>query len=376
MARAEYNSVFIASDDFWAFDADSFSDSTNFYGKAWVVPADKVGTLEEAQEKGYQRCQLFYQVGKKDDQLFTPTTIVYDDDRDVVMITGEQGRIGQEAKTSTKRKVFAKGQLAQRFKNLTESEDSKDPARFMVNYIVVSNDEDNEDIKAFVEELNKTDDDKEESEAEEFYAEEEEDDDMAREMNAENLNRVNPTVVEGAEDIHGAEDMMGLPAADDGQVIGQDYAGRTVGQAAEEEDFGMVGEGNNFGQMRAEEEDFGMVGEGNNFGQMRAEEEMLGTIGEGNDFGQMGAEEEDFGMVGEGNDFGQMRAEAYDYSPDDYSPYEDPMMFDPTEMMAEDVVDFVQDLPIIRQFRLGGWTASALVVGIAALSGAYFAKRK
>jgi hypothetical protein len=358
MARAEYNSVFIASDDFWAFDADSFSDSTNFYGKAWVVPAAKVGTLEEAQEKGYQRCQLFYQVGKRDDQLFTPTTIVYDDERDVVMISGEQGRIGQESKTSTKRKIFAKGQLAQRFKNLTESEDSKDPARFMVNYIVVSNDEDNEDIKAFVEELNKTDDDNEESEAEEFYAEEDEDDTMAREMNAENLNRVNPTVVEGAEDIHGAEDMMGLPAADDGHVIGQDYDGLVVGQAAEEEDFGMVGEGNDFGQMRAEEE-------------------MLGTIGEGNDFGQMGAEEEmDFGMVGEGNDFGQMRAEAYDYSPDEYSPMDDPMDFDPTEMMAEDVVDFVQDLPLIRQFRLGGWTASALVVGIAALSGAYFAKRK
>lgn len=35
----------------------------------------------------------------------------------------------------------------------------------------------------------------------------------------------------------GAEDRMGLPSPDDGQVIGQDYAGRTVGQAAEDDDL-------------------------------------------------------------------------------------------------------------------------------------------
>jgi hypothetical protein len=34
----------------------------------------------------------------------------------------------------------------------------------------------------------------------------------------------------------GAEDMMGLPDPDDGRVIGQDYNGRQVGQAAEDED--------------------------------------------------------------------------------------------------------------------------------------------
>ena len=36
----------------------------------------------------------------------------------------------------------------------------------------------------------------------------------------------------------GAEDMMGLPDPDDGRVVGQDYNGRSVGQAAEEEDEG------------------------------------------------------------------------------------------------------------------------------------------
>ena len=34
----------------------------------------------------------------------------------------------------------------------------------------------------------------------------------------------------------GAEDMMGLPDPDDGRVVGQDYNGRSVGQAAEDED--------------------------------------------------------------------------------------------------------------------------------------------
>jgi len=112
---------------------------------------------------------------------------------------------------------------------------------------------------------------------------------------------------------------MGLPAADDGHVIGQDYEGLVVGQAAEEEDFGMVGEGNNFGQMRAEED-------------------------------------------------------AYDYTPEDFSPYEDPMDYSPYE--SEDIVDYFQDLPVVRDFRLGGWTASAIVVGVAALSGAWFSKRR
>ena len=34
----------------------------------------------------------------------------------------------------------------------------------------------------------------------------------------------------------GAEDIMGLPAPDDGRVVGQDYDGREVGQAAEDEE--------------------------------------------------------------------------------------------------------------------------------------------
>ena len=35
-------------------------------------------------------------------------------------------------------------------------------------------------------------------------------------------------------------------------------------------------------------------------------------------------------------------------TPMDYNPYD-----------SEDIVDYFQDLPVVRNFRLGGWTASA-----------------
>ena len=66
--------------------------------------------------------------------------------------------------------------------------------------------------------------------------------------------------------------------------------------------------------------------------------------------------------------------DAYDYTPESFSPYDDPMDYSPYE--SEDIVDYFQDLPVIRDFRLGGWTASAIVVGVAALSGAWFSKRR
>ena len=42
---------------------------------------------------------------------------------------------------------------------------------------------------------------------------------------------------------------------------------------------------------------------------------------------------------------------------------------------ADDVVEFVQDLPLINRFNLNGWAASGIVVAVAALSGAWFSKR-
>lgn len=314
MARSEHKAVYVGSDDYWGFDSDTFNDATNFYGRAWIVPAAET-TEDRISDENLARCQMYFEVGRTDSQLFTPTSIMFDDGANFLLVKGKQGRIGQPEITAEKTKAFAVGQLAQRYKNLTDGPSSKNPARFMVNYIVVDDSEEHDAIKAFMDELEGVET---EEVVEEVVAEAESEGVSmdAEEMNAENLNRVNPTVVEGAEDIHGAEDMMGLPAADDGHVIGQDYDGLVVGQAAEEEDFGMVGEG---------------------------------------------------------NDFGQMRAEAYDYSPDDYDAYEDPTAYDPMAMEADDIVEWVQDY---TPFNISGWAASAIVVGIAALSGSWFAKRR
>jgi hypothetical protein len=343
MARSEYKAVYVGSDDYWGFDSDTFNDATNFYGRAWIVPAAEI-TEDRISDENLARCQMYFEVGRTDSQLFTPTSIMFDDGANFLLVKGKQGRIGQPEITADKTKAFAVGQLAQRYKNLTDGPSSKNPARFMVNYIVVDNSEEHDEIKAFMDEL-------EGVESEDYGSWEEDVEDVvaeaesegvsmdAEEMNAENLNRVNPTVVEGAEDIHGAEDMMGLPAADSGLVIGQDYDGLVIGQAAEE-----ISEG--YHRMPD--------------GTIMADSAHM-------------AEEEDFGMVGEGNDFGQMRAEAYDYSPDDYDAYEDPTAYDPMAMEADDIVEWVQDY---TPFNISGWTASAIVVGIAALSGSWFAKRR
>jgi hypothetical protein len=382
MAREEVDAVYIGSNDFWGFDSDTFNEETNFYGRAWVVPASKA-TPKMVEDENLSRCQMYYEIGKTDTHLFTPTQIVFDDEQDVVMIRGNQGRIGQPEVTDVKTRVFRVGQDAQRYKNLTSGPKSADGGRFTVNFIIPENYDEKTKIKAFIEDLDKEESAEEATVADaeeelafgdvgegnnfgqmraeeemlgtigegndfgQMGAEEMEEEYMemdAEEYDAENLSRINPTVVEGAEDIHGAEDMMGLPAPDDGHVIGQDYEGLVVGQAAEEE----VPEG--YHRMPD------------------------GTIMA--DSAHMAEEELAFGDVGEGNNFGQMRAEedAYDYTPESFSPYDDPMDYSPYE--ADDIVDYFQDLPVVRDFRLGGWTASAIVVGVAALSGAWFSKRR
>ena len=382
MAREEVDAVYIGSNDFWGFDSDTFNEETNFYGRAWVVPASKA-TPKMVEDENLSRCQMYYEIGKTDTHLFTPTQIVFDNEQDVVMIRGNQGRIGQPEITDVKTRVFRVGQDAQRYKNLTSGPKSADGGRFTVNFIIPDSSDEKTKIKAFIEDLDKEESAEEATVADaeeelvfgdvgegnnfgqmraeeemanpevfgEFVndnvigqdfngqvigqnAEEMEEEYMemdAEEYDAENLSRINPTVVEGAEDIHGAEDMMGLPAPDDGHVIGQDYEGLVVGQAAEDLSVQNVEDG-------ISEEIFGDVGEGNNFGQMRAEED------------------------------------AYDYNPEQFSPYDDPMDYSPYE--SEDIVDYFQELPVVRNFRLGGWTASAIVVGVAALSGAWFSKRR
>ena len=211
MAKKSFKSAYIGSDDFWQFDSDSFSDETQFYGSAWIIPASKM-TEKKMEDGDVSRCQMYFEVGRTDGHLFTPTSIIFDDKAGFLLIKGEQGRMGDPENTANKTKAFAIGQLAQRYKNLTESASSKTPARVMVNYIIVDDTKDKTKIQAFINELNGVEEEELaiENEAETTHdlleAEYMNTDELnAEEMNAENLPRVNPVVVEGAEDIHGAE---------------------------------------------------------------------------------------------------------------------------------------------------------------------------
>ena len=378
MAKKSVKAAYIGSDDYWQFDTDSYNDETQFYGSAWVVPAEKI-TEKMIEDGDVSRCQMYFEVGRTDGHLFTPSTIIFDEATGFLLIKGAQGRIGQPENTTTKTKAFALGQLAQRYKNLTESASSKAPARFMVNYIIADDTDDKSEIQAFVEELNGDEEKTEEvtvAEAEttigQMEAEQMENNEMnAEEMNAENLPRVNPVVVEGAEDVHGAEEGYSNDGMADPEVfgefvndnvIGQDFNGQVIGQAAEE---GYSSDG------MADPEVFGEF----------VNDNVIGQDFNGQVIGQAAETEEamvesQFGDVGEGNNFGQMRAEGHDYSPEDYSPFDNPEDFDPRMMEADDIVEWFQELPVIDNFRLNGWAASALVVGIAALSGSWFSKRR
>jgi len=382
MAKKSFKSAYIGSDDFWQFDSDSFSDETQFYGSAWIIPASKM-TEKKMEDGDVSRCQMYFEVGRTDGHLFTPTSIIFDDKAGFLLIKGEQGRMGDPENTANKTKAFAIGQLAQRYKNLTESASSKTPARVMVNYIIVDNTKDKTKIQAFIDELNGVE---EEELAIENEAENMENIEMnAEEMNAENLPRVNPTVVEGAEDVHGAEEdytSAGMANPEvfgefvNDNIIGQGFDGQVIGQNAEE-DYTSAG--------MANPEVFGEFVNDNIIGQ-GFDGQVIGQNAEGcgcamGDCNCYGAETEEamvqseFGDVGQGNDFGQMRAEE-DYTPMEYSPFNNPNDFDPRTMEADDIVDWFQELPLVDRFRLNGWAASALVVGIAAFSGSWFAKNR
>ena len=158
VARKDVNSVYIGSNDYWQFDSDTFNDQTQFYGKAWLVPSKDIPVVDREEfisENGLSRCQMFFEVGNTDAHLFTPTKITYDDNAKLVLIKGNQGSVGQPEKTTPKTKAFALEQLAQRYKNVSDCKTSNKPARFMVNYIITDEGEDKENIKEFIESLNK-----------------------------------------------------------------------------------------------------------------------------------------------------------------------------------------------------------------------------
>jgi hypothetical protein len=226
MAQENFKAVYIGSDDFWGYDADTFNEETNFFGDAWIVDGDAV-TPELISEDNLSRCQMYYEIGKTDSHLFTPTAITFDEGAGFLIVEGNQGRIGQPHVTTEKTRVYGIGEKGQRYKNLTEGKGNRAPARFMVNYIVTDNEEDKETIKTFMESLD------EEGEVEVVAS--------AEEFDAETLNRINPVAVEGAEDVYGAESVLADtevfgPYVND-NVVGQDYAGFVIGQDAEHEGY-------------------------------------------------------------------------------------------------------------------------------------------
>jgi len=118
-----------------------------------------------------------------------------------------------------------------------------------------------------------------------------------------------------------------------------------------------------------------------------SEETSLGLIGEGNDFGQMEAEG-DYVVAKRPYHMARVRKDRAVYDPQWDKPNMHTSMNQSGKMYDEesgswidmnfddgDVVDLTQELASKVGFRLGGMSASALVLGVAALAGYRFAKR-
>lgn len=421
MPRTNYQSVYIGSNDYWGYDADTFNDSTQWFGKSWIVPAEKVEENPSIiEDEGLNRCAMYYEIGKTDTHLFTPTQIIFDDDSGFLLVEGNMGVYGEPGEVRARRRAYALGRKAQRYRTMTNAENSKDAGRFEVDYIVPSDDPEHKEIIDMMESL--------ETETEEIEA-------SAEGFDAETLNRLNPTYVEGAEDIFGAE----------GQVIPQAIEGPTQ----EESNQGFMEEwkaenSNDIFHVIYHAEGHALEVHPLNGSPFLADVASGAIIHDSSDFAAEDAEPlsaEDIGFLlnfasdGEG-------VYSIDYSPEDYEPGSNPEEFDPTlasfeghgcgpeddehdaegqiipeavegptqdesnqgfmeewhnEQVipqagdgptqedsnqgymeewhnAENVVDAFQELPVIREFKMNGWIASAVVLGVAALSGAYYAR--
>ena len=268
MALEDFKYLMIDSEDFWGYDDSSFDEDSNWYQKVFVVPKAEVEAKPSLiSELNLMPCAMFFLKDNEDDQRFTPTSIKVDTDRMIAIVEGEQKRIGEDIRDTIRPMVFRLDSLAPPYKNMNEYK-KMTSGRFTVNNMIFDNDdEDFEKPKKQLEELTKYS----ESFTQEAVAE-------AEFFNAETLERINPTIVEGAEDImgaenetfksskHDAENMEGqdTPLADTnvfGQgvnenVVGQEYVGRVLGQDAEGDDgiagFFPDGDGRVIGSITAD----------------------------------------------------------------------------------------------------------------------------
>ena len=268
MALEDFKYLMIDSEDFWGYDDSSFDEDSNWYQKVFVVPKAEVEAKPSLiSELNLMPCAMFFLKDNEDDQRFTPTSIKVDKDRMVAIVEGMQKRIGEDIQDPVRAMLFQLGRPAPPYKNMNEYK-KMTSGRFKVdNMIFANDDEDFEKPKKQLEELTKYS----ESFTQEAVAE-------AEFFNAETLERINPTIVEGAEDImgaenetfkssnHDAEHMVSSqdPLADtnvfgpvvNDNVIGQEYVGRVIGQDAEGDDgisgFFPDGDGRVIGSITAD----------------------------------------------------------------------------------------------------------------------------
>ena len=288
---------------------------------------------------------------------------------------------------------------------MTDGPDSRGVGRFEVDYIVVSDDSDVANIQSFIEDLDSDEEEVVEAAAESFEADEA----SAEEFTAENLNRINPVAIEGAEDIHGAESLssseghlFNMEGADqdymedwhnaEGRVIGQDYEGYETGQEAAAED-----DANQDYMEDWNADDISHVVHHSEQGAIEVHttsgSTFLADIETGailHDSAGFSAEDnevlnsEDIAFLLDDATTEQMG----DYSFVDDQTGEDPLAFDPTlaehtdpivAAEAENVVETIQEtfsqIPIVKNFELGGWAASAIVVGVAGFTGWWLARK-
>tara|TARA_R110000824_G_scaffold73688_4_gene187645 strand:+ start:813 stop:2024 length:1212 start_codon:yes stop_codon:yes gene_type:complete len=401
----DVHAAYIGSNDYWGYNSDTFNEENQFFGSSWIVKASNVND-NKISEDNLNRCALYYEIGKTDSHLFTPTTLAYNADADFLLVTGEQGTIGESSRTETRRKAYSLGEKAQRVRSMTDGPDSRGVGRFEVDYIVVSDDSDVANIQSFIEDLN-SDEEVEvvEAAAESFEADEA----SAEEFTAENLNRINPVAIEGAEDIHGAESLssseghlFNMEGADqdymedwlnaEGRVIGQDYEGYETGQEAAAED-----DANQDYMEDWNADDISHVVHHSEQGAIEVHtisgSTFLADIETGaimHDSAGFSAEDNEV-LNSEDITFlldDATTEEMGDYKFVDDQTGEDPLAFDPTlaehtdpivAAEAENVIEAVQEtlyqIPIVKNFELGGWAASAIVVGVAGLTGWWLARK-
>ena len=192
MGLKKCSAALVTSDDFWYHNPDTFDEDTKLFKEFGVVKADIVDK-KKTEEENLEKCSYYFEIGKEDNHGFKTTNLRFDEKEGFLMVVGEQAPMGKE-----KQRVFQIGEEARRYKHMGGP-------RHTVDNIIVSNKKDKAEIKEFIEGMDKMG-------AEDFEAENINQinptivEGSENIMEAENIDQINPTIVEGSEDIMGAEE--------------------------------------------------------------------------------------------------------------------------------------------------------------------------